>query len=94
MILLEALSSMIIGFGLAMAAVRRWPARFPQRLLTLATGPAAALVGAGLTHSALGGDEPVATVVVAGAVAAALLSLLVRDGKRATRAVTADVLRL
>ncbi|MEV6109825.1 hypothetical protein AB0M28_34720 [Streptomyces sp. NPDC051940] len=92
--IVEALISAIIGFGLAAGAVRRWPGRFPQRGLTLATGPAAAVVGAGLTHSALGGGQPVATVVAAAAVAVAMLSLLVRGGKRATRPVTADFVGL
>ncbi|MFC7219835.1 hypothetical protein ACFQLX_16940 [Streptomyces polyrhachis] len=92
--MVEALISAVIGFALAAGAMRRWPGRFPQRTLTLATGPVAAAAGAGIAHSALDGGQPVATVLAAAAMAVAMLSLLVRGGKSGTRPVAADFVRM
>ncbi|MET9295467.1 hypothetical protein [Streptomyces sp. NPDC003077] len=75
---LEALGAVLIGFALALAAVRRLPDRFPSRPLTLSTGPAAALLGALLAHSIMGPGHPVQVLVAALGLGAALLSLLVR----------------
>ncbi|MEU7634797.1 MULTISPECIES: hypothetical protein [unclassified Streptomyces] len=78
----EALGAVIVGFAIALSA-RRWlPERFPDRVLTLATGPVAALLGALLTRSILGPGHPVQVMVAAFAVGAALLSVLVRPPRR------------
>ncbi|GAA2660026.1 hypothetical protein [Streptomyces lunalinharesii] len=81
----EALGAVIVGFAIALSA-RRWlPERFPDRVLTLATGPVAALLGALLTRSILGPGHPVQVMVAAFAVGAALLSVLVRPPRRRPR---------
>ncbi|AIA05774.1 hypothetical protein ACFU90_12055 [Streptomyces noursei] len=81
----EALGAVIVGFAIALSA-RRWlPERFPDRVLTLATGPVAALLGALLTRSILGPGHPVQVMVAACAVGAALLSVLVRPPRRRPR---------
>ncbi|MFD7662336.1 hypothetical protein [Streptomyces sp. NPDC059788] len=79
---LEALGSVIVGLAIALAAAHRLPGRFPSRPLTLTTGPAAALLGAFLAHSILGPDHFVQTLLAAGGLSAAMLSLLVRPSRR------------
>ncbi|OKI09636.1 hypothetical protein A6A06_02935 [Streptomyces sp. CB02923] len=74
----EALGSVIVGLAITLAATRRLPGRFPSRPLTLATGPAAALLGAFLAHSILGPDHFFKTLLAAAALSVAMLSLLVR----------------
>ncbi|MFH8348440.1 hypothetical protein [Streptomyces sp. NPDC018045] len=78
----EALGSVIVGLAIALAATHRLPDRFSSRSLTLATGPAAALLGAFLAHSILGPGHPVQTLLAAVGLSAAMLSLLVRPGRR------------
>ncbi|AEW96381.1 MULTISPECIES: hypothetical protein [Streptomycetaceae] len=75
----EALGSAAIGLGLAYVALRLFPARFPARPLTLATGPVAALLGGLVTRAVLGAGHPPLVLAGALAVAGALLSLLVRE---------------
>ncbi|MEU6529282.1 hypothetical protein ABZ869_08845 [Streptomyces sp. NPDC046928] len=83
--LLEALSSAILGLALAWAAYSRLPHRMPARSLVLPTGAGGALFGAFVTHTAL--DFGHLAVILAGAaiVAAASLSLLVRPAGRLGR---------
>ncbi|MFD6434228.1 hypothetical protein [Streptomyces venezuelae] len=88
--ILEALGSMLLGLGLAWAAAHRYGHRLPTRALVLSTGPAGALIGAFITHMALGPGHAAATLVGAAAVSAALLSLLVRPTRtRIHRSATA-----
>jgi hypothetical protein len=81
-VLLELLCSALIGLGLALAALHRYPRRFAHRRLTLATGPAAAALGALLAHAVLGGGQPVAGLLTAAAFTPAILSLLVSSTRR------------
>ncbi|GGR68562.1 hypothetical protein GCM10010252_03140 [Streptomyces aureoverticillatus] len=83
--ILEALGSALIGLALAWATARRLPHRLPARTLVLATGVGGALIGAFITHMALGSGHTPATLVGALAVSAALLSLLVRPTRRLHR---------
>lgn len=92
MILWEALGSVLIGLAVSYGALRWLPMRYGQfrsRILTLATGPVAALFGALLAHSVLGPGHAVATLAVSLGVAVALLSLLLRPAGRARRSATA-----
>ncbi|WP_030662273.1 hypothetical protein [Streptomyces rimosus] len=77
----EALGSVLVGLVIALAATRWLPGRLPARVLTLSTGPAAALLGAFLAHSILGPDHFVHTLLAAAALSAAMLSLLVRPSR-------------
>ncbi|MFI9118302.1 hypothetical protein [Streptomyces bikiniensis] len=79
---LEALGSALLGLVLAWAAVRRLPDRLPGRGLVLVTGALGAVFGALVTHGSLGPGHPFATLVGAVAVAAVLLSLLIRPASR------------
>ncbi|MFF9067231.1 hypothetical protein ACF09E_17940 [Streptomyces sp. NPDC014891] len=83
--LLEALGSALLGFALAWAAVHRLPDRLPVRARVLATGTLGAVFGALVTHGALGPGHFLATLVGAVAVAAVLLSLLIRPASRRLR---------
>ncbi|CAM5563086.1 MULTISPECIES: hypothetical protein [Streptomyces] len=83
----EALGSVLVGLVIALAATHWLPGRFPARLLTLATGPAAALLGAFLAHSILGPGHFVHTLLAAAGLSAAMLSLLVRPRGRLVRGV-------
>ncbi|MFI7321061.1 hypothetical protein [Streptomyces venezuelae] len=88
--ILEALGSMLLGLALAWAAAHRYGHRLPARALVLSTGPAGALVGAFITHMALGPHHAPATLVGAVAVSVALLSLLLRPTRtRLHRSATA-----
>ncbi|WP_255952307.1 hypothetical protein [Streptomyces odontomachi] len=80
--ILEALGSGVLGLALAWAAALRLPHRLPSRALVLSTGAAGGLFGAFLTHSVLGPGHAMVTVIGALAIAAALLSLLLRTGNR------------
>ncbi|WP_432086691.1 MULTISPECIES: hypothetical protein [unclassified Streptomyces] len=79
---LEALGSALLGLVLAWAAAHRLPDRLPGRGLVLVTGALGGVFGALVTHGALGPGHPLATLVGAVAVAAVLLSLLVRPASR------------
>lgn len=81
----EAFGAVLIGFAIALSAVRWLPDRFPARTLTLATGPVAALLGALLTRSILGPGNPIEVMVAAVAVGAALLSVLARPSRHRLR---------
>ncbi|MFT2019909.1 hypothetical protein ACMA1D_29340 [Streptomyces sp. 796.1] len=82
---LEALGSVLIGLAVAVAALRWLPRRLPTTQLVLSTGPGAALFGALLGHSVLGGGHPLATLTAALIMAVAALSLLVRRPTRRLR---------
>ncbi|WP_328873699.1 hypothetical protein OHT76_28435 [Streptomyces sp. NBC_00287] len=88
--LLEALSSAILGLALSWAAAHRLPHRLPARTLVLSTGVAGALFGAFITHTALDLGNLFLILVGAAAVSVASLSLLVRpSGRRVGRSATA-----
>jgi hypothetical protein len=81
-VILEALSSAVLGLVLAWAVAHRLPHRFPARPLVLSTGVAGALFGAFLTHSALDAGGILLILVGSVAVSAASLSLLLRPSGR------------
>ncbi|MFI9719114.1 hypothetical protein ACIHFE_05565 [Streptomyces sp. NPDC052396] len=92
MILWEALGSVLIGLAVASGALRWLPARFGRfrsGALALATGPAAGLFGALLTHSVLGPGHALATLVGSLVVGGTLLSLLLRPSGPPRRSATA-----
>lgn len=76
----EVLGSALLGLVVAGVAALRFPDRFRDRTLVLATGPAAAFGGGMITRVVLGPGHALPTLVVAVLVSAALLSLLVRPG--------------
>ncbi|GAA2689844.1 hypothetical protein GCM10010400_63630 [Streptomyces aculeolatus] len=80
--ILTAVCSAVIGLAIALAALSRYPDRFRHRNLTLATGPGAAVLGAALAHTVLGAGNLPIVLPVAGAFAAAMLSLLVKNRER------------
>ncbi|MEV5977837.1 hypothetical protein [Streptomyces sp. NPDC052114] len=80
--ILEALGATLLGLALAWAAAHRLGHRLPARSLVLSTGTAGALVGAFITHMALGPGHAPATLAGALAVSVALLSLLLRPTRR------------
>ncbi|MEU7295104.1 hypothetical protein [Streptomyces exfoliatus] len=83
--LLEALGSALLGFALAWVAVQRLADRLPVRGRVLATGTLGGVFGALVTHGALGPGHFLATLIGAVAVAAVLLSLLIRPATRRLR---------
>ncbi|MET9439224.1 hypothetical protein [Streptomyces sp. NPDC006610] len=83
--LLEALSSAILGLALSWALARRLPHRLPARPLVLSTGIAGALFGAFVTHGALEAGGILLVLAGAAIVSAASLSLLVRPSGRLRR---------
>ncbi|MDN0195593.1 hypothetical protein [Streptomyces sp. S.PNR 29] len=83
--LLEALSSAILGLALAWAATHRLSHRLPARALVLPTGVAGALFGAFVTHSALDAGNLLLILIGAATVSAASLSLLLRPSGRLRR---------
>lgn len=83
--ILEALGSALIGLALAWATAHRLPHRLPARALVLSTGVGGALIGAFITHMALGAGGTPATLIGAVTVSAALLSLLLRPTRRLHR---------
>ncbi|MFF7334279.1 hypothetical protein ACIQU5_01010 [Streptomyces sp. NPDC090306] len=88
--ILEALSSAVLGLVLAWAASRRLSHRLPARSLVLSTGVAGALFGSFVTHSVFGPGSFLLSLVGAAVVGAASLSLLLRPaGRLRRRSVTA-----
>ncbi|GHE64206.1 hypothetical protein GCM10018785_36420 [Streptomyces longispororuber] len=83
--ILEALGSALLGLALAWATVHRLAHRLPARALVLGTGVGGALVGAFITHMALGSGRAPMTLLGALAVSTALLSLLLRPDPRLRR---------
>ncbi|AWW37722.1 hypothetical protein ADL00_15015 [Streptomyces sp. AS58] len=83
--LLEALSSAILGLALAWAYAVRLPHRLPARPLVLSTGIAGALFGAFVTRSALDAGGFLLSLIGAAVVSAASLSLLLRPAGRLRR---------
>ncbi|MFF4171395.1 hypothetical protein [Streptomyces sp. NPDC001744] len=82
---LEALGSALLGLVLAWAALHRLPGRLPGRGPVLVTGGLGGVFGAFVTHGALGPGHSLATLVGAAAVAAVVLSLLIRPASRRLR---------
>ncbi|WP_309053091.1 hypothetical protein [Streptomyces sp.] len=82
---LEALGSALLGFALAWVFAHRLADRLPARGIVLTAGPLGGVFGALVTHGALGPGHFLATLVGAVAVAAVLLSLLVRPSSRRLR---------
>ncbi|GGU72276.1 hypothetical protein GCM10010275_03470 [Streptomyces litmocidini] len=82
---LEALGSALLGFALAWVAAQRLSDRLPVRAIVLVTGALGGVFGALVTHGALGPGHFLATLIGAGAVAAVLLSLLIRPASRRLR---------
>ncbi|MET7294376.1 hypothetical protein ABZS79_19975 [Streptomyces griseoloalbus] len=83
--LLEALSSAILGLALAWAATRRLPHRLPARALVLPTGVAGALFGAFVINTALDAGNLLTMLLGAVIVSVASLSLLLRPAGRLRR---------
>lgn len=82
--LVEALSSAVLGLALAWAACHRLPHRFPARTLVLPTGVTGALFGAFVMNSAL--DGSLLTILLGAViVSVASLSLLLRPAGRLRR---------
>ncbi|MFI6346552.1 hypothetical protein [Streptomyces sp. NPDC050560] len=79
--IVEALGSLLLGLVLASLAALWLPHRMPPRLVLLPTGAAGALLGAFVTHSALGPGHPGLTLLGALALGAAALSLLLRPSR-------------
>jgi hypothetical protein len=84
-VFLEALGSALLGAALAWAAAHRFAGRLPVRGAVLLTGALGAVFGALVTHGALGPGHFLATLVGAVAIAAVLLSLLLRPAARRLR---------
>ncbi|MFD1830014.1 hypothetical protein ACFSJS_10085 [Streptomyces desertarenae] len=76
----EVIGSVLLGLAAALVAARRFPDRFRDRALVLATGPAAAFGGGVIARVVLGPGHALPVLAVAVLVSAALLSLLVRPG--------------
>ncbi|WP_256106304.1 hypothetical protein [Streptomyces sp. ODS05-4] len=74
----EALGSVVLGLALSWAAAHRLDDRLPARRVVLGAGTLGALFGALVTHGALGPGNTPGTLVGAVAVAAVVLSLLLR----------------
>ncbi|GAA0663344.1 hypothetical protein GCM10009535_48740 [Streptomyces thermocarboxydovorans] len=83
--LLQALSSAILGLALAWVAVHRLSHRLPARALVLSTGVAGALFGAFLADTALEAGGLAASLLGAVIVCVASLSLLLRPAGRLRR---------
>ncbi|NEC30143.1 hypothetical protein G3I20_27015 [Streptomyces sp. SID8111] len=83
--LLEAISSAILGLALAWAATRRLPHRLPSPAMVVPTGVAGALFGAFVTHSALDAGGLPAILLGAVIVSVASVSLLLRPAGRLGR---------
>lgn len=83
--LLEALSSAILGLALAWVAARRLPHRLPARALVLPTGVAGALFGAFLMNTSLDAGNLLTILLGAVIVSVASLSLLLRPAGRLRR---------
>nr|WP_223183658.1 MULTISPECIES: hypothetical protein [unclassified Streptomyces] len=82
---MEALGSALLGFALAWAAAHRLADRLPVRVTVLLTGTVGGVFGALVTHGALGPGHFLATLVGAVAVAAVLISLLIRPASSRLR---------
>jgi hypothetical protein len=78
----ESVGSVVLGLTLAWVALRSLPRRLPSDRTVFATGALGALFGAGLTHSALGSGNVLATLTGAVLVGAVTLSLLIRPSGR------------
>ncbi|MBW5485853.1 hypothetical protein GPJ59_29295 [Streptomyces bambusae] len=85
--LMEALGSALLGLALAGLAVRVLPRRLPSPRAVLVSGVSGALLGAYLTHFALGpGHNTLAATLIGSVlVSAVVVSLLLRPTARAGR---------
>ncbi|QGV78708.1 hypothetical protein [Streptomyces ficellus] len=82
----EAFGSVVLGFALSWAAAHRLTDRLPSRRVVLGAGVLGALFGSLITHAALGPGYALGTLLGAVAVAAVVLSLLLRPTRRLRRA--------
>ncbi|MCM2513288.1 hypothetical protein NC658_08450 [Streptomyces griseoincarnatus] len=87
--LLEALSSAILGLALAWGAYHRLSHRLPRRALVLATGVAGALFGAFVMNTALDTGNLLTMLLGAAIVSTASLSLLLRPAGSLRHSATA-----
>ncbi|MEW2546143.1 hypothetical protein AB0910_10285 [Streptomyces sp. NPDC047002] len=76
--MLEILGSALLGLGLAAAAAVLLAHRLPARRLVLLAGGLGALLGAYVTHEALGPGHVPATLLGSLGVSAVVVSLLLR----------------
>ncbi|WP_406225874.1 hypothetical protein OH723_09285 [Streptomyces albidoflavus] len=84
--IVETVGALAIGLAVAWLALWRLPHRLPDPRLVGPTGAAGGLLGAFVTHTALGGAQPLVILGGALVMALALLSLLVRPaGRRPVR---------
>jgi hypothetical protein len=81
-VILEAFGSVLLGFGLTWAVYQRLSHRLPSRRLVFGVGPFGGLLGAYVTHMALGPGHVLAAVVGGVTVSAVVLSLLTRPSGR------------
>jgi hypothetical protein len=90
-VLLESISSVVLGLALSWVVLRSLPGRLPSPRVVFVTGGLGALFGAYLTHSTLGSAHVLATPTGAVLVGAVTLSLLVRPrGRRPVRSAAAQ----
>ncbi|MFE2042963.1 hypothetical protein ACFXAZ_18965 [Streptomyces sp. NPDC059477] len=82
---LEAISSAVLGLALAWAAMSRLPHRLPARRVVLSTGVAGSLFGAFVTHSALETGSLLLILTGSVIVSTASVSLLLRPTGRLRR---------
>lgn len=89
--LLESISSVVLGLALSWVALRSLSGRLPSARVVFVTGGLGALFGAYLTHSTLGSGHVLATPAGALLVGAVTLSLLIRTrGRRPVRSAAAQ----
>ncbi|MFJ6460467.1 hypothetical protein ACIQM0_05320 [Streptomyces sp. NPDC091387] len=80
--ILETLSSVVLGLALSWAALRTLSPRLPSPRAVLGTGALGSLFGLYLMHSVLGGGHVAATLIGAVLVSAVTVSLLIRPRSR------------
>lgn len=84
--IVETVGALAIGLAVAWLALRRLPHRLPDPVWSARPAPCGSLLGAFVTHTALGGAQPLVILGGALVMALALLSLLVRPaGRRPVR---------
>ena len=81
----ETLASVLLGLCAAGAAVHRYPTRFRDHRLTLATGTAGGFLGGVLTYAVLGAGHAPIVLTMGLLVCAVLLSLLVQPDPQGTQ---------
>ncbi|WP_336318960.1 hypothetical protein [Streptomyces lavendofoliae] len=81
----EAVGAVVLGFALSWTAAHRFGGRLPSRRVVLGAGVLGSLFGALITHASLGPGHAPGTLLGAVAVAAVVLSLLLRPARRLRR---------